>query len=1114
MKSQELTPIISLMRAAVLLFTLAAAPSPVLADPIVTALNGLSCAGIRYGGNLNCNAGEFAAVVNISHASSSFASCTEGGYFILNGEVSLENSNATRYNVGFFTGENSNDPRAMTGQCSVATFPTSPDPWFDADGNACGDFKARGTSTPTINNLRVDCVGNAAGQLLVPYVVSYQQNLQACTGPTDVRPGSPSKCNAGTAVIANVVVLPKPTADYRLDETSWNGTGGEVKDSSENAMHGTASGGAVTADTTPAISGNPGTCRYGTFDGSNDQIVVPHNAKLSGSTTLTYTAWVRPTNWSGVRQIMSKSVHGGGAGRAQMGLFSESGVLKGRAETAAGRKEISTTLPTLNAWTHVALVFDGTSLRLYTGGVQRASTTFAGTSLIQNSDPFTLGNDYGRSYFFSGAIDEARVYTTALNAPQVAAVMNETHPCTATPTLDHLRILHDGAGLTCAPEQVTLQACKNADCSESYTGSVTASLSPTGWVGGDTITFSGGSVTTNLRHTTAESVTLGATATSPTAANATRCFIGASESCAMTFAEAGFIFDVPTLTANKTSANVTLSAVKTSDTGTSCAPAFTGARTVNFWSTYANPATGTAAVSINGTAVGAASPGTGINLTFDANAQAQFTVHYPDAGLMQLDARYTGSGADAGLILTGNDQFVVKPVGLCVQSTDANADCASGDHTCTAFKKAGENFNLTVKAVAWEADPDTDLCSGNAVTPNFRLAGIGLNHALVAPAGGQTGSLGTASFDFTAADNGVKTVSQSVSEVGVFTFGAAPVANSYFGETVNGGTSAYIGRFYPAHFLLTPGGITDRSAIAYSNPPGFTYMDETFRADFTLTARSIGGTVTQNYQGAFARFDHTLLANFAAGAVDTVVPTPLSARLTTTNPQQTSPWSVDPGLTGAGESRFALDFSLARAAAPDGPYTTLTVGIAPQDGDGVLLNTYNLDVDNDTTNERGSLGSTVLRHGRLMLGNAHGSELLPLAVPLYMQYFDGSSFVRNPQDNSTTINLAQLILSSAVESGIVGTSPIRVKGAATTQASLTNDGDVVLAGNQVLAGDAGLLFSAPGTGGDGYVDLTYTVPPWANFDWDGDGSPDNPSSRITFGIYKGSPTHIYLREQY
>ena len=59
--------------------------------------------------------------------------------------------------------------------------------------------------------------------------------------------------------------------------------------------------------------------------------------------------------------------------------------------------------------------------------------------------------------------------------------------------------------------------------------------------------------------------------------------------------------------------------------------------------------------------------------------------------------------------------------------------------------------------------------------------------------------------------------------------------------------------------------------------------------------------------------------------------------------------------------------------------------------------------------------------------------------------------------------------------------------------------------------------SATGTNNTGYLDLTYalTSQSWLLGDWDGDSAyDDDPASRATFGIFKGSDMLIYSREIY
>jgi hypothetical protein len=118
--------------------------------------------------------------------------------------------------IGFFVGQQGNDPRATTpgNICSVATFPKTPSPWIDVDGDACGDFLGGGNQITTVNEIKVLCAGDTAtGNLTMPYVVTYwQNNGNVCTGPANVTNGAPSKCNAGTGSVSGLI--PVSVATY------------------------------------------------------------------------------------------------------------------------------------------------------------------------------------------------------------------------------------------------------------------------------------------------------------------------------------------------------------------------------------------------------------------------------------------------------------------------------------------------------------------------------------------------------------------------------------------------------------------------------------------------------------------------------------------------------------------------------------------------------------------------------------------------------------------------------------------------------------------------------------------------------------------------------------
>lgn len=93
--------------------------------------------------------------------------------------------------------------------------------------------------------------------------------------------------------------------------------------------------------------------------------------------------------------------------------------------------------------------------------------------------------------------------------------------------IDHFRFIHDGQGLTCSSEQVTVLACLNSDCSQQFTDPISVTLSPTDWLGGDTQTIISGQ-TLELRSRTPGNVTLGVINSSVPRRpfTADRCFVG------------------------------------------------------------------------------------------------------------------------------------------------------------------------------------------------------------------------------------------------------------------------------------------------------------------------------------------------------------------------------------------------------------------------------------------------------------------------------------------------------------------------------------------------------------------------------------------------------------
>ena len=688
--------------------------------------------------------------------------------------------------------------------------------------------------------------------------------------------------------------------------------------------------------------------------------------------------------------------------------------------------------------------------------------------------------------------------------------------------LHHLRVLHDGVGLTCNEEEVTIQACANQACTSTLTGNVNANLTINGSSVGS-IAFSGGSTTTRFRWTAQGTVTLGAVASSPAGAGITRCFIGASEACAITFADSGFIFDVPNHDAD-TPQSVLISAVRRDITTQACVPGFANVtRSVSFGSAYQNPTTGGVAVRVNATPIASGgTPTTPLTLSFDANGRANLNVQYADAGSIRLLARYTGSAAtgDTGLVMNGQDDFVARPI-LHLEITSP-ANPAAADSSGGVFTVAGQNFATRVTA----------RNVNNAVTPNFgrELAPgepVQLRSSLVAPVGGNNPSpVGS----FGAATAGVLTGNWRWDEVGIIGLAAHLVDNDYLGAGDLSRPAAAVlprvGRFVPQRFTVMANTPAFEARCAAGN---FGYLGQDFgfatAPEFTVTALTAQGTVAGNYinlSGApgaqFWRLAGSLPARSYANTASTAATLSRTTAGSAYNPTGVTAAPFDGSGVLRPSNPLLLDrLTYARPAVPEAPFAprvTMTVPAADlTDSDGRCH-----DPDNNGSCDPlavPNITGPMQRWGRLVLDNAFGPDLLDLRVPMRAEFFNGSAFVLNTDDVCSAITPLVLVDPAPADTLLPGETCVQDSG--TPGASGFGCAAAGPVARRYTAAPAAgvwnLWLQAPGAGNVGVLDLTPTVPPWLQFNWRGSGV-ESPTARVGFGVFQGDPRAIHTREVY
>ena len=743
-------------------------------------------------------------------------------------------------------------------------------------------------------------------------------------------------------------------------------------------------------------------------------------------------------------------------------------------------------------------------------------------------------NGVGWSESTVGADDLKDVWVSASGIPFYAGKNGTVTTCSPFSALDHFVITHDGMGISCLAEAIKVTAAQaDGSTDTTYTGGITLDTqSGTGsWAlnsgtpanfndatAGDgvaTYTFDAadnGVATFDLDYQTGTgSINVdafdGATRDDDSEGNLVFSPNGFTvTAAALSNPPPGVISaSIPAQTAAR-DFTLHLAAYGQTPTDATCGiiESYTGAQSINFWSTYNNPATGTFSLAVDGSSVATTEAASVAQAVTFANGQASVVVNYADAGQVTLSMKdgTTGNPDLPNGIAGASQPITMLPAGLCVESTDLNADCAAGDETCSAFVPAGQAFNLTVKAVSWEVGGDTNFCTGNATTPNFQLSNIAVSQNLVAPAAGVPGTLGTTSFDMLAADNGDHTVSQTISEVGVFTFTATPPLLGYFGETIAASTSANIGRFYPDHFVTA---ISDGSfANTCTTGTAFTYLGENFtylsNPTVTATAENTAGVTTANYTGVWAPLT-TAGVGLTYPAVDgtqldqnTTAPAPIVVTSTTGAPSRVdnANGSITFTLGGLAADSFSYDRSLGRVA----PFNAdLTIQLtAVTDGEASAS-------DLGAPKNIVPLGN-LQRFGRGAAEDVHGTMSQvgdSLTVPVATLFFDvGGVWTLNSDDSCAQNQYAYVTTDADISTFASPANPVSlVNGLGDLTLSITADGGVA--------------------GGRSLIDTVW--PTWLKYDFDGvdqlgDGNfyDDDPSATATFGIFRGDDRYLYWRE--
>lgn len=722
----------------------------------------------------------------------------------------------------------------------------------------------------------------------------------------------------------------------------------------------------------------------------------------------------------------------------------------------------------------------------------------------------------------------------------------------SVPAYDHIEIQHRGQATLC-PEPIQVLACTSSTvpCPAANivnTGTISGNLSIAPTAPAVSLTPSAFSIGGGATGGSTESITLqgsapggvytlGAVNISPAPLNGTRCWNGSSSSCAITVSNTPCANGFECLQSGEAYKNLkTVSGrnrLLTKLAGTSfdidvVAIDSNGNISSSYTSNNVRVELFEGSTPLAPSCPASVTPLASATVTFGAPDMGKKTVNLTVNNASQsLRCKVTDSSLNPAVSACSSDHFSVRPRAPVINTipvsatppaaNERNVIKAGATFGITASTQNGDGYNGVLRLSALEAEDPSNTNNSpksggvvgelkdavdnvlNSLTGNsqqsVKYSEVGY---LYVPVGGLLDT------DYTAVDkangdcieNTTNNNNLSVNLIG-----------GLYGCDIGNVTLLSVGRFIPDHFTLAG------SVQAVCN--AFSYMSQIGTGSLvnaTIEARNSSDQVTKNYTGKFAKA--------------TVVPQLENANNGTpiSNTRLHSP----SGSWNAGVYAFSSDaFDRQANGLPDGPYDLLDIGIAVNDENNtVLLQSLDMNASdtactasNPSTCNAKKIGTTSVRYGRVSLTNAFGSEVLPLPLPLRLEYWAGSTlgWQRNTNDICTSFSANQFAFSFPA-----GTSS-KPNNLAACETTISVSGTPP---NQTVR------LSAPGVGNAGWADISLNLAssasgnacvsaaptaagtanqPALQFNWFGSGN-QNPRARASFGVYKNADQFIYSRE--
>ena len=327
--------------------------------------------------------------------------------------------------------------------------------WFDNNWGFRERIPITNTSGSTQTNFQVQLTVDTATLITNSKMLSSCNDLRVTSNVGKLLPYwiEPTTCNtSATKIWVKVDSIPTtngeiyiyygnpsaPSANYKttsvflddigglvgawnMDEAtnSWNGTSGEVKDSSGNSNNGTGTG--YNGTTSPVVG------QYnnaGSFNGTNNYVVTNSNLGVSGTSPRTISAWIYPTSASGSQVYFATGTN---SANAAVDLIFNQNTKDVYIAFLSNDWHTANNVISLNTWSYITIVYDGgiastSTIHIYVNGIPQTVSFAGGGGGTPNttSSVAYIGRNFTAANYFSGNIDEVKVYNTALTASQIS----------------------------------------------------------------------------------------------------------------------------------------------------------------------------------------------------------------------------------------------------------------------------------------------------------------------------------------------------------------------------------------------------------------------------------------------------------------------------------------------------------------------------------------------------------------------------------------------------------------------------------------------------------------------------------------------------------------------